>query len=54
LARQWLTESGCTVLPALNEALVTLVRQLLEATWRKDCRSKGKRPTERSPRAVTL
>lgn len=41
MARQWLTASGCTVLPALNEALVILVRQLLEATWRKDCRSKA-------------
>jgi hypothetical protein len=39
LARQWLTESGATVLPALNEALVILVRQLLETTWRRDCRN---------------
>jgi hypothetical protein len=42
LARRWLTISGSTVLPALNEALVVLVRQLLEATWQRDChRSPG-------------
>lgn len=41
MARQWLTESGATVLPALNEALVALVQQLLAATWKKDCRSKA-------------
>ena len=41
MARQSLTESGRTVLPSLNEALVTLVRKLLEATWRLDCRSKA-------------
>lgn len=39
MARQWLTESGTTVLPALNEALVLLVKQLLEATWKRECRS---------------
>jgi hypothetical protein len=49
LARQWLTESGATVLPALNEALVTLVRQLLEATWRRDCRSKATDFTRAGP-----
>ena len=49
MARQWLTESGATVLPALNEALVTLVRQLLETTWRRDCRSKATDFTRAGP-----
>jgi hypothetical protein len=40
-ARQWLIESGCAVPPLLNEALVTFVRKLLEATWRLNCRSKA-------------
>jgi hypothetical protein len=35
LAHQWLTKSDLTVPPALNEALVTLVRELLQATWTK-------------------
>ncbi|MEK7413253.1 MAG: IS4 family transposase, partial [Planctomycetota bacterium] len=49
MARQWLTKSGTTVLPALNEALVVLVRQLLEATWRRDCRSKATDFTRAGP-----
>ena len=49
MARQWLTKSGPTVLPALNQALVVLVRQLLEATWRKDCRSKATDFTRAGP-----
>jgi len=49
LARQWLTESGATVLPALNEALVAIVRQLLEATWRRDYRSKATDFTRAGP-----
>lgn len=40
MARQWLTEYGTTVLPQLNEALVVLVRQLLEASWKRDYRSR--------------
>lgn len=49
MARQWLTESGLTVHPALNEALVILVRQLLEATWKRGCRSNSRDFTRAGP-----
>lgn len=41
MARQWQTESGATVLPALNQQLVVLVRDLLETTWGRDFRSRS-------------
>lgn len=49
MARQWLTESGAVVLSALNETLVALVRQLLEETWRTDCRSRATDFTRAGP-----
>lgn len=41
MARQWLTESGLTVLPALNQQLVVLVRDLLEMSWGREYRSRS-------------
>ena len=49
MARQWLTESGYTVLPALNEALVSLVKKMLEATWKTSSRSKATDFTRAGP-----
>lgn len=49
MARQWLTEFGATVLPALNQALVTLVQQLLEAAWKRESRSSPRDFTRAGP-----
>ncbi|MFN9974135.1 MAG: hypothetical protein ACK58T_29980, partial [Phycisphaerae bacterium] len=49
MARKWLTESGGAVLPALNEALVSLVKRMLEATWKTSSRSKATDFTRAGP-----
>jgi hypothetical protein len=54
LARRWLTKSGYTVSPALNDTLVTLVRQLLEATWKRDCHSNPRDFTRAGPLSPEL
>lgn len=54
MARQWLTKSGPTVSPALNNALVVLVRQLLEATWKRDYRSSSGDFTRAGPLSPEL
>ncbi len=54
MARRWLTKSGLTVSPALNDALVILVRHLLEATWKRDCHSSPKDFTRSGPLSPEL
>lgn len=49
MVRQWLTKSGPVVRPALSEALVALVRHLLDATWKGECRSKATDFTRSGP-----
>ncbi|MFN9306429.1 MAG: hypothetical protein ACK6DT_10195, partial [Planctomycetota bacterium] len=49
MARKWLTESGGVVFPALNEALVSLGKRMLEATWKTGSRSKATDFTRAGP-----